>query len=200
MITSSLHAHKTFTIFSKPMKGGFLQRGGLVVLAAATAITLVAAASAPASMVAPRSICPGQNNPGASAHEQQKAMQCLLNYARSQAGISGLHSSRALQRAAGRKSRDVAACGFSHTACGNAADLYVHRFGYTSGTSGWRWGENLAYGRGKRSTPRRIVEAWLNSSPHRENMLNGSFNDLGIGLKTRNGIGYWALELGCRGC
>ena len=74
------------------------------------------------------------------------------------------------------------------------------RYGYTSGTSGWRWGENLAYGRGKHSTPRAIVKAWLNSPPHRENMLTGSFNDIGIGMSERNGIAYWALELGCRGC
>jgi uncharacterized protein YkwD len=151
-------------------------------------------------MVAPRAQCAGQNNPGASGHAQQQAMKCLINYARSQAGVGGLNSDRSLERAAGRKSRDVANCGFSHTACGNAADLYVHRYGYTSGTSGWRWGENLAYGRGKRSTPRAIVQAWLGSPPHRDNMLSGAFNDLGVGMRERNGVAYWALELGCRGC
>jgi hypothetical protein len=31
-------------------------------------------------------------------------------------------------------------------------------------------------------------------------MLTGSFNDFGIGMSERNGIAYWALELGCRGC
>lgn len=127
-------------------------------------------------------------------------MKCLINYARSQAGLGGLGSDRALERAAGRKSRDVMSCGFSHTACGNAADLYIHNFGYTSGTSGWRWGENLAYGKGKRGTPRQILQAWLRSSPHRETMLTGSFDDVGIGLRIRNGLAVWALELGCRGC
>jgi uncharacterized protein YkwD len=199
MIRSSLHTHETFTMLSPSMKGGFLRKGGLLLLAASL-IALLAAASAPASMVAPRARCAGQNNPHVSGHAQQKAMECLINYARSQAGVPGLHSDHALERAAGRKSRDVAACGFSHTACGNAADLYVHRYGYTSGTSGWRWGENLAYGQGRHATPRAIVQAWLNSPPHRENMLTGSFNDFGIGLRQSNGIGFWALELGCRGC
>ncbi len=182
------------------MKGGFLQRGGFLLLAAAAVAALLAPASASASMVAPRAKCAGQDNPRISDHAQQKAMKCLINHARSQAGVGGLNSSRALERAAGRKSRDVATCGLSHTACGNAADHYVHRYGYTSGTSGWQWGENLAYGKGKRSTPRRIIQAWLGSAPHRDTMLAGSFNDIGIGLRDRNGVGYWALELGCRGC
>lgn len=181
------------------MKGGFLRKGGLLALAATALIALVAASSAPASMVAPRARCANQNNPDVSGHAQQKSMECLINYARSQAGVGGLNSSHALEKAARKKSHDVAACGFSHTACGNAADLYVHEFGYTSGTS-WRWGENLAYGKGKYSTPRKIVKAWLNSPPHRENMLLGSFNDMGIGMSERNGVLYWALELGCRGC
>jgi uncharacterized protein YkwD len=181
------------------MKGGFPRKRGLLVLAAAALLALVAASGAPASMVAPRARCANQNNPHVSGHAQQAAMECLINYARARAGVGGLRSSHPLQRAAGAKSKDVASCGFSHTACGNPADLYVQRFGYTSGTS-WRWGENLAYGRGKYATPRAIVKAWLNSPPHRENMLAGSFNDVGIGMADRSGISFWALELGCRGC
>jgi uncharacterized protein YkwD len=181
------------------VKGGFIRKGGLLLLAAAALTALLVASSAPASMVASRARCAGQNNPHTSGHAQQKAMECLINYARSRAGVGGLHSSHALERAAGAKSKDVANCGFSHTACGNPADLYVKRFGYTSGTS-WRWGENLAYGRGKYATPRAIVRAWLGSQPHRENMLAGNFNDIGIGMRERGGVSYWALELGCRGC
>ena len=182
------------------MLGGFLQRGGFLLLATTAVVVLLAPASASATMVAPRAKCAGQDNPRISGHAQQKAMKCLVNYARSQVGTGGLKSSRALERAAGQKSRDVAACGFSHTACGNAADLYVHRYGYTSNTSGWQWGENLAYGRGKRSTPRAVVQAWLGSGPHAATMLSGTFNDIGIGMRERNGVAYWALELGCRSC
>src|SRR5690349_2226529 len=122
MIGSLLHAHKTFTILSHSMKGGFLPKGGLLVLSVAAALTaLVFAASAPAGMVAPRARCANQNDSHISGHAQQKAMHCLINYARSRAGSGGLHSSKALEKAAGRKSHDVAACGFSHTACGNPA-------------------------------------------------------------------------------
>ena len=105
-------------------------------------------------------------------------MRCLINYARNHTGSSGLGSSKSLERAAGEKAGDVMRCGFSHTACGNPADLYARRYGYTAASS-WQWGENLAWGRGDRGTAREIMRAWLNSPPHRETMLRGSFDDAG---------------------
>ena len=73
-------------------------------------------------------------------------------------------------------------CGFSHTACGRPADLYARRYGYASASS-WAWGENLAVGRGKRGSARKVLKAWLHSPPHRDAMLRGSFDDAGIGLQ-----------------
>ena len=81
-------------------------------------------------------------------------MRCLINFARNHSGAGDLGSSRPLERAAGQKAADVIRCGFSHTACGNPADLYARRYGY-AGAGSWQWGENLAWGRGKRGTPRR---------------------------------------------
>ncbi len=96
-------------------------------------------------------------------------------------------------------------CSFSHTACGRPADEWVRRYGYMSGAGGWRWGENLGLGRGRRGTARRILKAWLNSPPHRETMLTGPFDELGLGLRRVGGrrgakTAVWVLELGCRGC
>ena len=105
-------------------------------------------------------------------------MRCLINYARTHVGAGGVASSRALERAAGEKSGDVMRCGFSHTACGKPADLYPRRYRLHE-AGGWQWGENLAFGRGKRGTARKILKAWLNSPPHRETMLRGSFDDAG---------------------
>jgi hypothetical protein len=31
-------------------------------------------------------------------------------------------------------------------------------------------------------------------------MLAGTFNDIGVGMHDSNGVQYWTLELGCRGC
>jgi len=43
-------------------------------------------------------------------------------------------------------------------------------------------GENIAYGSGDRSSPRSIGAAWMNSPPHRANILRASFREIGIGL------------------
>ena len=171
---------------------------------AVCAIAAVSATQAAAGLVAPRSQCKAQKNAKAPERQQEKAMRCLINYARTHIGAGGVASSKSLERAAGEKSGDVMRCGFSHTACGKPADLYPRRYGYTE-AGGWQWGENLAFGRGKRGTARKILKAWLNSPPHRETMLRGSFDDAGIGLRKggfsgRRNVAVWVLELGCHGC
>jgi uncharacterized protein YkwD len=175
-----------------------------VAVAATIAGAVLTTASADARLVAPTSKCDGQTDPSAPESVQEKAMRCLINYARDEAGAGGLASDDSLERAAGRKSGDVMRCGFSHTACGNPADLYAQRYGYTSASS-WQWGENLAWGAGERGTAREILKAWLNSPPHRETMLRGSFDDAGIGLRRGGFAGHddaavWVLEVGCHGC
>ena len=54
--------------------------------------------------------------------------------------------------------------------------------GYLGGARSWRAGESLAWGRGTRATPRAIVRAWMDSPPHRANILGRRFRDLGIGV------------------
>ena len=183
------------------MRGIAWGRGVALSITAAGAALALIAAPADASLVAPTSSCDGQKNAKAPEKVQEKAMRCLINYARDHSGTHGVGSSKALERAAGVKAGDVMQCGFSHTACGRPADLYARRYGYTSGSS-WRWGENLAWGRGKNGTAREILKAWLNSPPHRATMLDGSFNDAGIGLKQGGFNGHrnasvWVLEVGC---
>lgn len=50
----------------------------------------------------------------------------------------------------------------------------IERSGYRGGTSG----ENLAAGF---DDPERAMRAWLNSPPHRKNIMNGNFDDIGFG-------------------
>ncbi len=127
-------------------------------------------------------------------------MFCLIDHAR---GSTGGH--RALERGAGRKVGDIFRCGFSHTACGLSFDTYPKRYGYASGTSGWRLGENLAWGKRNEGSARQIFKAWLASPPHRETMLSGAFEHVGLGLKRGSFSGssnaaVWVLQIGCRDC
>ena len=161
------------------------------------------AATAGARQIAPTSKCEGQADTEAPENVQEKAMRCLINYVRDNAGEGDLDSENSLDRAAKRKSGDVMDCGFSHTACGNPADLYPRRFGYMTGN--FQWGENLAWGAGEEGSARDVVKAWLNSPPHREALLGGAYKDVGIGLRRGNFSGHddaavWVLEIGCHGC
>jgi uncharacterized protein YkwD len=47
------------------------------------------------------------------------------------------------------------------------------------------------------------LQLWLNSPPHRKNLLGGSWRDLGIAYERghmfgRDGVALWVLQLGRR--
>ena len=188
------------------MYGSRRLRAGFAALVAVGSMAILAGllpATSGAKMVAPRSKCEGQANIKAAEGRQEDALRCLINFARDHSGAGGVGENKDLEKAAGKKSGDVMSCGFSHTACGNAPDLYAIREGYASGA--FQWGENLAWGSGKNGSARSTLKMWLNSPPHRETMLHGSFDDLGIGLKRGSFSGHhnaavWVLQIGCKGC
>lgn len=70
---------------------------------------------------------------------------------------------------------------FEHTS--PAGVTFVNRIvatGYTRGARSWAVGENLVWGNGPLSTPQSLVTSWMNSPPHRENLLQPRFREIGI--------------------
>ncbi len=63
--------------------------------------------------------------------------------------------------------------------------------------AGYRWlrvGENIAKGQ---TTPREVVEGWMNSPHHRDNILNPDFTELGVAVEyDSQGIAYWGQLFG----
>lgn len=145
--------------------------------------------------------CPGQNNAGAAASVQERAMLCLVNHARANRGLEALAAPRVLARSAARKSADILACDeFSHEACGRDVEYWPQQFGY-----GGCIGENIAYSVGSAATPRAIFRLWMNSPGHRENILRSSYDDIGIGLQVgelegTRGAHVWTQQFGIRSC
>lgn len=169
----------------------------IALIAPATAL-----ARAPQSPLEPasRSGCGPADSGHAPERAQETALRCLINRVRDRAGVQNLASHKALERAAGGKVGDVADCGLSHTACGNAADSWARKTGYINGKGSWMWGENLAQGKRGRGTARSVLKAWLHSPPHRQTLLTGAFEHLGIGFKRKGNTGVWVLQVGCHGC
>jgi len=56
-----------------------------------------------------------------------------------------------------------------------------------------QYGENLAEGY---STADDVVNAWMASKKHRENILRSDFTTCAISATTKNGRTYWAQEFG----
>jgi len=93
-----------------------------------------------------------------------------------------------LNRAAEGHSDDMAKLNyFSHT--GRDGDNPGERM-REQGYDWWTWGENIAAGQ---DTPQQVVNAWLNSSGHRANIMSDRFEEIGVGyVEDSDGYGeYW---------
>jgi hypothetical protein len=53
---------------------------------------------------------------------------------------------------------------------------------YIPATGQWVIGENLAWGSGALATAKALVNAWMNSPPHRENLLASDYREVGMGV------------------
>jgi uncharacterized protein YkwD len=105
-----------------------------------------------------------------------------VNVIRRVHGLHPLHESRGLASAARRHSREMALGGyFEHESAGGTAFWRRIERSYESrGFGRWEVGENIAWNRG-RATAIEIVRQWMQSPPHRANVLSGSWRELGVG-------------------
>jgi uncharacterized protein YkwD len=148
----------------------------------------IAAVAAAGALALPQvaAACEGED---ADPHEVslsaiRSATLCLINEERADRGRSRLGSRDQLKEAATKHSRAMDNQNFfSHDSPGGA-DMVdrVRRTGYLRGAGSWALGENIAWGSGSLATPARIVEAWMNSSGHRDNILSRNFEHIGIGV------------------
>lgn len=144
--------------------------------------------------IAPTGFCAGQAAADATAAVQLKAMHCLIDFARRNAGLAPLSGSDRLDRSADAKSADILHCDdFSHSACGRDFGFWLERVGYIP-TECWRVGENIAWGSGPRTTAREIFKLLIHSPGHRANIL-GPYSQVGLGLRIGNLDGHSAAHI-----
>ena len=108
----------------------------------------------------------------------------LVNEIRVSNGLKPLTQDWQLSRVARYKSQDMKDLSyFSHTSPTYGTPFEMMKsFGITYRTAG----ENIAKGY---STPKAVVDAWMNSPGHRANILNSSYTHIGVGY-VANG-NYW---------
>jgi uncharacterized protein YkwD len=152
-------------------------------LLAAALLLLSGSGVAPASAACKNANTPAYKLPGKGA---RKATLCLINKRRAKRGMKALRQQKAQLKAAKKHTRQMLKKGcFSHL-CPGEGDLIdrVSRTRYLPCNCSWGVAENIAYGHGRRSSPKKVVKAWMKSSGHRQNILNRRFEDIGIGIKT----------------
>jgi uncharacterized protein YkwD len=71
---------------------------------------------------------------------------------------------------------------FAHEGPGGSVDSRVSRSGYLARSGRFQVGENIAAGDGLQGSPWEIFQDWMHSPPHRENILDPSFRDAGVGV------------------
>jgi uncharacterized protein YkwD len=155
-------------------------------IALAMLALLLAAASSPSSASAAQ--CKGGDAGTAKLSDKQaaKAVYCLLNKERRSHGLKPLHHQRSQTEAArGHNRRMVESRCFSHQ-CPGEKDLVgrLTSAKYLPCNCSWGVAENIAYGSGRGTSPRSIVDAWMHSAEHRANILNGAFQHIGVAVSS----------------
>ncbi|MCA1991262.1 MAG: CAP domain-containing protein [Coleofasciculus sp. S288] len=115
----------------------------------------------------------------------------LINGERRKVGAPPLRVNSQLTQAAQRHANDMAENDFlSHTGSdGSTMRSRIEATGYSWG----RMGENVAAGQ---ATPEAVMRSWMSSPPHRGNILNRDFTEVGIGYATEPSsqyTHYWTL-------
>ena len=136
----------------------------------------------------PNLIYPGQvlhipsTDSAVQSYEQEVIR--LVNEIRVQNGLKPLTYDWELGRVARYKSQDMKDNRyFSHTSPAYGSPFQMMKsFGLTYRSAG----ENIAMGQ---TTPKAVVNAWMNSSGHRANILNASYTHIGVGYVAEGN--YW---------
>lgn len=150
----------------------------LSVIALAAAWTVVAASSASAADCGPT----GTEVSGLNEPQMESSIACLINQERSSHGLRPVSPNGDLRQAALSHSDEMISKGyFEHTSPSGTTFMdRIESTGYIHSARSWTVGENLVWGTGPLSTPQALVTAWMNSPPHRENLLRPTFREIGI--------------------
>lgn len=110
----------------------------------------------------------------------------IVNRERAAQGAKPLTENIEVTKIARMKSQDMADYGyFDHTSPTYGTPFQMLRqFGISYNAAG----ENIAKGQ---KTPEEVMDDWMNSQGHRENILNANFTQIGIGIVQKGGTFYW---------
>ena len=109
---------------------------------------------------------------------------CFMNAMRANEGLGALTENQQLEDASVKHSQDMVSRKFFAHDTPEGIDVVarLRAIGYVPEEGDWVVGENLAWGSGALATPRSIVQAWMDSPAHRENLLSPDYKEVGLGI------------------
>ena len=128
---------------------------------------------------------PAKQNNQAQASDFAKQVADLVNQERAKAGLKPVQMDAALSNVALAKAADMSNNNyFDHTSptYGSPFDM-MKQYGISFMTAG----ENIAMGQ---RSPEEVMNQWMNSEGHRQNIMNPAFTKIGVGFTN----GYWVQE------
>lgn len=140
-------------------------------------LTLVSVLLVTVKIVALSWLSMGAVQPASSAAITQESVLTLTNQSRKESGVKAVGYSLALERAAQDKANDMLTKQyFAHNSPdGKTPWDFIKKHGYQYLSAG----ENLAV---HFFDDHSLQEAWMNSPGHRANILNGNFEEMGVGI------------------
>ncbi len=109
---------------------------------------------------------------------------CLINTERTGKGLAPVVEQSQLTKASADYSALMVTKHFFGHVSPDGAELTdrLTVAGFLGAPGSWMVGENIAWGESFLATPREIVKAWMNSPPHRANILKGDYEEIGLGI------------------
>ncbi len=119
---------------------------------------------------------------------EEKSIVEITNNERETEKLSPLKINAVLSQVARAHAENMARTGmFEHVVEGKTPSDRVKAAGYRFAMCG----ENISKAEGK-FTPAEIVMGWMNSKPHRANILNAKYTEIGVGIfRTEKGDVYY---------
>lgn len=179
-------------------------------------VVVLCALAAPANSLAdigPAGACVGENSSpnGYNEAEIDSATLCLMNEIRLAHGLSLLHFNASLGRVASGQAHDMVRGHYfgDQSLSGLSPLKRILASGYVARQPRVRLlaAQNIGWGTGHAATPAGIVQAWMESPPHRAIILTGSYRDAAVGASPSVPSGFsaplhggtYAAEFGIRG-
>jgi uncharacterized protein YkwD len=119
-----------------------------------------------------------------TVRQARSATLCLLNRIRAHDGLRALRLNPKLSHVARVHSSDMVRRGYFAHNSPNGRTPFQRILGtrYVPRNASWWLGENIGWGSSSLADPAALVGMWMHSPPHRANILNGHFREIGIGI------------------